>query len=73
MFENFVTFKEVVKLSTSTFHYLKQVNYSEDLLKYVCRQDRIDKVQQLCKLITEDKIPVANTSLLNNLIPMIDC
>lgn len=72
MFENFVTFKEVIKLSTSTFHYLKQVNYSEDLLKYVCRQDRIDKAQQLCKLITEDKISISDVSLLNNLVEMID-
>lgn len=72
MFENFITFKEVIKLSTYTFHYLKQVNYSEDLLNYVCRQDRIGKAQQLCKLITEDKIPITDTSLLNNLIGMID-
>lgn len=64
MFSNFVTFKEVVKLSGRTFNNLKEVNYSDKLLPLIQRKADIDAFQQVSDLIRNKKLVTNFISLL---------
>lgn len=54
MFENFVIFTDVVKLSSNVFHYLKQLNYSHRIFKLVDQIDITSFTQMNDLIVDED-------------------
>lgn len=72
MFESFVYFNEVVKLSTIIFHRLQRINFCETVLKKsLCSQYGLDYVSQLVNLIVEDNIEIKNKNNLGFFIQLI--
>lgn len=55
MFENFVIFTEVVKLSSDTFYHLREVNYSKKISSNVLKQRDINSALQILPLINDEK------------------
>lgn len=55
MFENFVTFTEVVKLSSNIFHYLRGVNYSKQISSSILKRKDIISALQVLELIDDEK------------------
>lgn len=53
MFENFVIFTEVVKLSSNIFYYLRQVNYHNKLLKIIRHHFDIKSAEQVFELVED--------------------
>lgn len=56
MFENFVIFTEVVKLSRNTFHELKEVNYSVSVAYKIYKKRDISAFEQIIDLIEDEKL-----------------
>lgn len=51
MFENFVTFNEVIKLSKLTYQNLRKINYSNSLLEIICEKEDLTSGNQVYDLI----------------------
>lgn len=56
MFENFVVFTEVVKLSSILFGKMRLMNYSDDVLFLVCDNNDINSAEQVLPLKRDDSI-----------------
>lgn len=61
MFENFVIFTEVVKLSQNVFYNLRNVNYSDGIFEALFIRKDIEAAESLVELI-QDKIKVINVA-----------
>lgn len=72
MFENFVYFKEVTKLSTIIYYDLRRINYSDSLLKIICNKETengVDVLEEVEDLI-EDKSQIKKVFELFDNIPV---
>lgn len=68
MFENFVVFTEVVKLSSIVFHYLKRVNYHDKLLQSVDISEGFDFLANDVFLIEQNVDTIEDEILIIKLI-----
>lgn len=51
MFENFIIFTEVTKLSSNVFHYLKEVNYHDKLLNLIRKKEDVATFEEIIDLV----------------------
>lgn len=66
MFSNFHTFTEVVKLSPNTFYELREINYSDKLLRSIFHHQDINTAEEISDLIE-------NGSLVNKFVDSFTC
>lgn len=67
MFNNFVIFTEVVKLSPNIFHSLKQVNYSKKLLKVIYSRKDIISFESVLDFIKDKELIIKFIKLIENI------
>lgn len=56
MFENFVTFTEVVKLSSNVFWRMKEVNYHDKLLKLIYDKEDVFTFEEVIELVENKQL-----------------
>lgn len=57
MFENFVIFTEIVKLSSNIFCYMREVNYSDNISRLIFQVHDIASAEQVAELV-EDSVVI---------------
>lgn len=73
MFENFVHFQEVTKLSSIVYYQMKEVNYDVNLLRIICDKNDSESLKEIFDLITYMRYEIAenicsNENLCNTLL-----
>lgn len=66
MFSNFVTFKEVVKLSPNVFWKMKEVNYNDKLLDLIYLKEDVNTFGEVSDLIENKRLVTKFINVLSN-------
>lgn len=66
MFENFVTFTELVKLSSNVFWKMREVNYSNKILNSIYQRRDLEVLEKVLDLIEDKQLIIGFTSVLED-------